>query len=140
MVARGEAVAGPDGTAHLELLPPGPGAFKVVATARPRCGSGPCPPDAPVERATGAVAVRASGPEDADAAPRPELLRALAQATGGTFATAGPACRTCASPTRRSSRSGRRKDLPIWDRGWFLAALVATLAAEWVLRRRWGYW
>ena len=35
---------------------------------------------------------------------------------------------------------GRRKDLPIWDRGWFLAALVGTLAGEWVLRRRWGYW
>jgi hypothetical protein len=35
---------------------------------------------------------------------------------------------------------GRRKDEPIWDRWWALAALAATLAAEWILRRRWGYW
>lgn len=140
VVARGEAVAGPDGTAHLELTPPGPGAYKVVATARPRCGSGPCPPDAPVERATGAVAVRASGPEDADAAPRPELLRALAQATGGTFSTAEAGLPEVRLTDPEIVEVGRRKDVPIWDRAWFLAALVAALAAEWVLRRRWGYW
>jgi hypothetical protein len=35
---------------------------------------------------------------------------------------------------------GRRKDVPIWDRWWYLTGLAATLAAEWVLRRRWGYW
>ena len=35
---------------------------------------------------------------------------------------------------------GRRKDVPIWDRWWYLAALALTLGAEWVLRRRWGYW
>src|SRR6266568_436926 len=140
VVARGEAVAGPDGMAHLELTPPGPGAYKVVATARPRCGSGPCPPDAPIERATGAVAVRASGPEDADAAPRPELLRAVAQATGGTFSSVEAGLPEVRLTAPEVVEVGRRKDLPIWDRGWFLAALVTTLAAEWVLRRRWGYW
>jgi hypothetical protein len=112
----------------------------VVATARPRCGSGPCPPDAPIERATGAVAVRASGPEDADAAPRPELLRAVAQATGGTFSSAEAGLPEVRLTDPEVVEVGRRKDLPIWDRGWFLAALVGTLAAEWVLRRRWGYW
>src|SRR3990172_1153540 len=72
VVARGEAVAGPDGVAHLELATPGPGAYKVVASARPRCSAGaPCPSDAPVEHATGAVAARASGVGDSDAAPRP---------------------------------------------------------------------
>jgi hypothetical protein len=35
---------------------------------------------------------------------------------------------------------GRRKDVPIWDRWWFLAGLSVSLAAEWLLRRRWGYW
>ncbi|HEY6107033.1 MAG TPA: glutamine amidotransferase, partial [Anaeromyxobacteraceae bacterium] len=78
VVARGEAVAGRDGTARIELVPPGPGAYKVVASAER--------PGGPGEQAVGAVAVRSAGPEDADAAPRPELLRAVAEATGGTFA------------------------------------------------------
>ena len=141
VVARGEATAGPDGVAHLELTPPAPGAYKVVATARPRCVPGtPCPPDTPVEGATGAVAVRSSGPEDADAAPRPELLRAIAEATGGTFSSADRGLPEVRLSDPEVVEVGRRKDVPIWDRGWFLAALVATLAGEWVLRRRWGYW
>jgi len=140
VVARGEAVAGPDGVAHLELATPGPGAYKVVAKARPRCGAGPCPPDAPVEQAAGAVAVRASGPEDADAAPRPELLRAVAEATGGTFSSAERGLPEVRLTDPEVVEVGRRKDVPIWDRGWFLAGLVLTLAGEWILRRRWGYW
>jgi hypothetical protein len=119
--------------AHLELLPPGPGAYKVVASAE-RPGS---PPD----RAVGAVAVRASGPEDADAAPRPELLRAVAEVTGGGFL----ALPRRGMPEVKLSdpevvEVGRRRDVPIWDRLWFLAGLCLTLGAEWVLRRRWGYW
>jgi hypothetical protein len=73
-VARGEAVAGADGTARVELAPPGPGAYKVVAR-----GDG----DATI--AVAAVAVRGAGPEDSDAAPRPDLLSAVAEATGGAF-------------------------------------------------------
>jgi uncharacterized membrane protein len=133
VVARGDAVAGRDGTARIELLPPGPGAYKVVASAER--------PGAPGEQAVGAVAVRSSGPEDADAAPRPELLRAVAEATGGTFA----ALPRRGLPEVRLTdpevvEVGRRKDVPIWDRWWYLMGLAASLAAEWVLRRRWGYW
>jgi hypothetical protein len=100
----------------------------------------PCPPDAPVEQATGAIAVRSSGPEDADAAPRPDLLRAIAEATGGSFSTADQGLPEVRLRDPDVVEVGRRKDVPIWDRGWFLAGLVATLAGEWVLRRRWGYW
>jgi len=138
-VAHGEAVAGPDGVAHLELAPPGPGAYKVVASAGPRCGSPPCPAGAPAEQATAAVAVRAAGPEDLDAAPRPDLLRAVAEATGGAFSNGDrlPEVRL-AEP--EVVEIGRRKDVPIWDRALFLCGLVLALSAEWVLRRRWGYW
>jgi len=134
-----EAVAGPDGVAHLELTPPGPGAYKVVASARPGCGAAPCPADAPVVEATGAVAVRAAGPEDLDAAPRPELLRAVAEATGGAFSSGDrlPEVRLAEPDV---VEIGRRKDVPIWDRAAFLFGLVLCLSAEWVLRRRWGYW
>jgi uncharacterized membrane protein len=135
VVARRESVAGPDGVAHVELEPPAPGAYKVVATARPAPGS-----TAPPEQATGAVAVRSSGPEDSDAAPRPELLRAVAEATGGRFARVDQALPVVPLAEPEVVEVGRRKDVPIWDRGWLLGALVAALAAEWVLRRRWGYW
>ncbi len=133
VVARGQAVAGPDGTARIELLPPGPGAYKVVASAERPGGHG--------EQAVGAVAVRSSGPEDADAAPRPELLRAVAEATGGTFAALprrGLPEVKLADP--EVVEVGHRKDVPIWDRWWFLLGLAVSLTAEWVLRRRWGYW
>ncbi len=73
--------------------------------------------------------------------PRPELLRALAEATGGAFS----ALPDGGLPDLRLTdpevvEIGRRKAVPIWDRWWTLAALAAALAAEWVLRRRWGYW
>jgi hypothetical protein len=87
------------------------------------------------------VAVRGSGPEDADAAPRPELLRALADATGGASSELpGGALPELALQDAERIEIGRRKDVPIWDRAWYLAALAATLAGEWVLRRRFGYW
>jgi uncharacterized membrane protein len=129
-VAHGEAVVGQDGTARLELLPPGPGAYKVVSREE----------GAP-EEATAAVAVRGSGPEDADAAPRPALLRAVAEATGGAFgALPGGGLPRLAVNDPEVVEVGRRRAVPIWDRWWTLAGLAGLLAGEWVLRRRWGYW
>jgi len=129
-VAQGEAVAGADGTARIELVPPGPGAYKIVSRAE---GA----PDA----ATAAVAVRGAGPEDADAAPRPALLQAVAETTGGGFSTLpdGSLPRLALNDPE-VVEIGRRREVPIWDRWWTLAGLAAVLAAEWVLRRRWGYW
>ena len=34
---------------------------------------------------------------------------------------------------------GRSKDQPLWDRWYYLLALVALLGTEWFLRRRFGY-
>ncbi len=129
-VAQGEAVAGADGTARVELVPPGPGAYKVVARG-----------DKDATNATAAVAVRGAGPEDSDAAPRPDLLSAVAEATGGAFsAIPGGRMPRLEIADPEVVEIGRRKAVPIWDRAWYLAALALTLAAEWVLRRRWGYW
>jgi uncharacterized membrane protein len=129
-VSRAEGVADEDGHVRLSLVPPGPGAYKIVAR-----GEGGAD-----EMATAAVAVRGAGPEDADAAPRPELLSAVAEATGGRFAAlpgGGLPDLQLADP--EVVEIGRRKAVPIWDRWWTLGALAATLAAEWILRRRWGY-
>ncbi|WP_242344848.1 glutamine amidotransferase [Anaeromyxobacter terrae] len=128
-VARGEAAAGEDGVARVALVAPGPGAYKIVAHG----------PDGAT--ATGAVAVRGSGPEDADAAPRPELLSALSEATGGAFsALPGGKLPELKLANPEVVEIGRRKSMPVWDRWWYLAALASVLAGEWVLRRRWGYW
>jgi len=133
VVGRAEGVAGADGVARLEIPSPPPGAYKIAALAER--------PGFPAERATSAVSVRSSGPEDSDAAPRPELLRDVAEATNGTF-TALP---HRGLPSLRLAdpevvEVGRRKDVPIWNRWWYLAALAAALGGEWVLRRRWGHW
>jgi len=127
-VARGEAVAGEDGNARVELVPPGPGAYKVTA----RSEDGP-------EVATAAVAVRGAGPEDADAAPRPELLSALAAATGGASAALPGSLPELTLADPEVVEIGRRKAVPIWDRASWLLLLAAALTAEWLLRRRWGY-
>ena len=34
---------------------------------------------------------------------------------------------------------GRAKDLPIWDRWYWLVAMVCIIGLEWTLRRRFGY-
>jgi uncharacterized membrane protein len=129
-VARGEATAGDDGTARLELVPPGPGAYKIVAHG-----------EGVPEAAAAAVAVRGAGAEDADVAPRPELLRAVAEATSGAFSALPDGDLPDLSLTDPEVvEIGRRKAVPIWDRWWTLAALGLTLSVEWVLRRRWGYW
>ena len=133
VVQRAEALAGPDGVARFELPSPPPGAYKVAAQAER--------PGAPPERASAAISVRSSGPEDADAAPRQALLREIAEVTGGAFASLPrrglPELRL-ADP--EVVEVGRRQDVPIWNRWWYLAILAATLGAEWLLRRRWGYW
>jgi uncharacterized membrane protein len=131
---RGEAVTGADGETRLELVPPGPGAYRIVAHTGGEDG-------ATAETGSAAVAVRGAGPEDADAAPRPELLRAAAEATGGGYADAiRGELPELALHDPELVEIGRRKDVPFWDRAVYLIALAATLAAEWVLRRRFGYW
>ncbi len=135
-VARGEAVAGPDGTARIELAPKGPGAYKIVARAEGAGG-----PAGPADVASTAVAVRGAGPEDSDAAPRADLLSAIAEATGGAFSSLpGGGLPELRLADPEVVEIGRRRDVPIWDRWWYLALLAATLSVEWVLRRRWGYW
>jgi hypothetical protein len=133
-VGRAEAVTGADGTVRVELPAAPPGAYKLSARAEPVAGGAP-------ETAATAVTVRGAGPEDADATPRPELLAALAELTGGD-ATSLPGG---SLPSLRQLEPevveiGQRKELPIWNRWWFLAGLAATLGAEWILRRRWGSW
>ena len=133
VIGRAGARAGSDGSARLEFPPPPPGAYRLQASAEVA--------GAPPERGAAAVSVRASGAEDSDAAPRPELLRQVAEATGGTF-TRLPQSGLPELRLREPEvvEVGRKKDEPLWDRWWYLAILAGALSGEWVLRRRLGHW
>jgi hypothetical protein len=133
VIGRASARAGSDGAARLEFAAPPPGAYRLQASAEVA--------GAPAERGAAAVAVRSSGAEDSDAAPRPELLRQVADATGGTF-TRLPQVGLPEIRLREPEvvEVGRKKDEPLWDRWWYLAFLAAALSGEWVLRRRLGHW
>lgn len=131
-VARQRAVAGIDGAARIEFAPPGPGPYKLVAQATRG--------EARLGEAEDAVAVRAAGPELSDAAPRPDLLRAISGATGGAFVEIGKASigdLPLVDP--EVVEVGRKRDEPLWDRWYSLAIIAAAIGAEWFLRRRWGY-
>ena len=133
-VARGEGLTGADGAVRVELPPPPPGAYKVSARAEAAPGGAP-------ETAATAVTIRGAGPEDADATPRPELLAAIAELTGGESSSLpGGGLPRLRQLEPEVVEIGQRRELPIWNRWWYLAALGLTLGAEWVLRRRWGYW
>jgi uncharacterized membrane protein len=132
VVARQTVAAGGDGAARVELAAPAPGPYRVVAQASldgTTLGTG-----------EDAVAVRAASRELSEAAPRPDLLRAVAETTGGGFveASAGKLPDLhLAEP--EVVEVGRARDRPIWVRWEALLALALCVGGEWTLRRRWGY-
>ncbi len=130
-VARGSAAAGSDGSARIELPGVPPSAYRAVATANLNGEE--------LGKAEDALAVRQSGPETDDPLPRPELLRAIAEATGGSYSELPRSLPPLHALDPAVVEIGRRKDRPIWDNGWPLLLLCLTMGGEWWLRRRWGY-
>lgn len=132
VVGAQEVTTGADGAVRVEFPPPSPGAWKLKAQVRMG--------EKELGTAEDAVAVRAVGPELADAWVRPALLEEIAEATGGRsfrLPQAGlPDIPLLDPPV---VEVGRSRDEPLWDRWYYLAALVALMGAEWVLRRRFGY-
>ena len=97
------------------------------------------PDGTPVGEAEEAFVVQPSAAELLQPAPRPEVLRAVADATRGRVLDAGD--RLDSLPWRDPERVevGQRKSRPLWDRWGVLVALCCIVGAEWTLRRRWGY-
>lgn len=124
--------AGEDGVARVEFPTPGAGAYKLKAQSS-RDGQ-------PLGEASDAVAVRSVGPELAQASADPELLQAIAKATGGKF-FALDALALDEVPLQEPPlvEVGRSKDEPLWDRWYWLVLLIAVAGAEWAVRRRFGY-
>lgn len=131
-VATLSAAAGADGTVRLEFPPPPAGAYKLLAKASLA--------EKPLGEAEDAVAVRSVGSELSDASVRPEWLAQLAQVTGGKpYQLPSSGLPDFPKQPLPVVEVGRSKDEPLWDRWYYLAALAFFLAAEWVLRRRFGY-
>lgn len=124
--------AGADGTIRLEFPPPEPGAYKVIGRATHE--------DKPIGEASDAVAVRAIGPELADARVNRPLLEEIANATKGKFFDS-TSFSLSDVPLREPPliEVGRSKDQPLWDRWYWLTVLVVVLGLEWAVRRRFGY-
>ncbi|AKU91462.1 glutamine amidotransferase [Vulgatibacter incomptus] len=132
LVHQEHLASGTDGTARFEVASPGPGAYKLLARAS--LGG------APLGSGEDVVAVRATSVERSEVRPRPALLRAIAEATGGGFIeSSARELPDLALAPPDVVEIGRAQDRPIWDRFWPLAILAVCLGSEWVLRRRWGY-
>ncbi len=123
---------GPDGNVRLELPAPEPGAYKLLGSARRQ--------EQELGEGEDAVAVRAVGRELSDAAVRPDLMEQVAELTGGkAYQLPLSGLPTVPILDPPVVEVGRSKDRPLWDRWYYLVALVALLGTEWMLRRRFGY-
>jgi uncharacterized membrane protein len=90
------------------------------------------------------VLVTYTSPELRDILPRNDLLRAVAAASdGGQFipvpsADADALIDALRFTPPRVIRVERRRLISLWDGWWAFGLLTLLLAAEWLLRRRWG--
>ncbi|MBS2021956.1 MAG: hypothetical protein JST92_06065 [Deltaproteobacteria bacterium] len=123
---------GQDGSARIQLPPLAPGAYKVTATARKADGS-------TIAEAEEAFVVAPSSLELSDAAPRPDLLKQVAKATGGRVVSASDSIANLPWRDPERVEVGQRTTKPLWDTMSVLAVLCILVAIEWSLRRRWGY-
>jgi len=128
----GMAQAGPDGNARVVLPPLPPGAYKAQVTAKRPDGTA-------VGEAEDAFVVAPASREQIEAAPRPDILQAVASATKGKMVD--PADPLASLPWRDPERVevGQRTSKPLWDNWKVLVLLCLVVGAEWTLRRRWGY-
>jgi uncharacterized membrane protein len=132
VVNQSEGVVGQDGTLRLDVgsLPAGPYRAQVVARNQGQ----------ELGRAEDVLVVEESGPELSRPTPRPDLLKFVADATGGLVLAASKA-KLSDLPIKDPERIeiGQRKSRPIWDKFPLLALLCLVLGSEWFLRRRWGF-
>ena len=125
-------VANPDGSARIVLPQLAPGAYKAVVTARGADG-------APIGEAEEAFVVAPASAELLEAAPRPDVLEAIAKATRGRTIAASDSLDKLPWRDPERVEVGQRTTRPLWDTWAVLAALCVVVGAEWTLRRRWGY-
>ncbi|HEY4730697.1 MAG TPA: glutamine amidotransferase, partial [Myxococcales bacterium] len=128
----GAAMAGPDGNARIVLPPLPAGAYKATVTAKRADG-------ATIGEAEDAFVVAPASRELIEAAPRPDVLQAVAAATKGRVIEASDSLATLPWRDPERVEVGQRTSKPLWDNWKVLVLLCLVVGAEWTLRRRWGY-
>ena len=130
----GAEVAGDDvrvdgaGNARAELPGPDrPGGYRVVARAL----------DAPEPLCEEGFVVERGGDELADPQAHPDVLRALAAATGGSFHALADAPALDSFDATRARSLGTTRVAPFAS-AWAFGLVVLIFGAEWFLRRLWG--
>lgn len=121
---------GPEGNAAIDLGQLAPGSYVVRATA-----------SAGTERigvAEEPVIIEATDVELMAPFPRPDILRALAESSGGKFFDVGESLSSLEIRDSRRVEVDRTRVVPIWDGYPAVLLLVALLVAEWWIRRRSG--
>ena len=133
VVGTQQVTASGDGTVRVEFPPPPPGAYKIIGKASKDGKS--------LGESTDAVAVRAVGPELADARVNTALLKELAAAAKGRYFSSPDEVSLSDLPLNEPPmvEVGRSKDQPLWDRWYWLALMIAVVGTEWAMRRRFGY-
>ncbi len=90
----------------------------------------------------GVFVVEANSIELSYAAPRPKLLKAIAEHTGGRFFELSDSADIWQDFVKREAEAveiDRRKNVESWDNGIALIVAFGVLGADWALRRRRGY-
>jgi uncharacterized membrane protein len=108
----------------------GPGVYRFHANARRGATS--------IGSASCALLVGGSDPEMSDPRLNVQVLQRLALRSGGRLVAPGEAAALGSS--LRAAVPGARLAVTheLWHTGWSFAAILALLASEWILRRRWG--
>ena len=119
-----------DGAYVARYRPAGRGVYHFHASARRGSTS--------IGSAASALLVGGSDPEMSDPRLNVQVLQRIALRSGGRLVT--PAEAAALGSSLRAAVPGARLAVAhdLWHTGWSFAAILALLASEWILRRRWG--
>jgi uncharacterized membrane protein len=129
-VATKETTTGPEGTAVVAFDDVKPGTYEI----RVRATSG----GEKIGKAKEPVIVEASDVEFQVPFPRPELMAALAEASGGRYIEVGQSLPEIEIKDARRVEVDRTRRIPIWDTFAAFGGLLLVAGLEWWFRRRSG--
>jgi uncharacterized membrane protein len=127
---RAEPGAGEDGAFVAPVRVDGPGVYRLSANVR-RAGDS-------LGSAESAMLVGGGDLEMTDPRLNVQVLERVALASGGRVAVPQDFGGVVDALRRRVPAARLAVTHDVWHTAWFFSALVLLLAAEWILRRRWG--
>ena len=108
------------------------GAYRIIADASA--------PGESLGSGRGVFVVESTSIELSRAAPRPDVLRTIADASDGRYLELQPGLwDNLAVVDPQVVEVSRRRNIELWDNAWALAVGTLLLALEWAIRRRRGY-